>query len=72
MPRAIRDDPDDRRRLERANNAFAARMNRAIKSGRETAEAGTFVDLSPSKARATQRPMMSSGCGSPGAACTGE
>jgi hypothetical protein len=72
MPRASRLDPDGRRPLVKANDRFVARMNKAIKSGRETAEAGTFVDLTPSKARATQRPMQMSGCGSPGAACLGD
>lgn len=64
---------NDRIRYEDAiavNDAFVARMNRAIRKGREFAVFGIFVDATPPISAIRLRgtiPM--SGCGSPAAMC---
>ena len=54
----------------KSSEAFAARLERQVKRGRETAARGTFVDISPAigaiRVRGTS-PI--SACGSPAAMC---
>ena len=55
----------------RADQAFAAAMNRAIKRGNVKVVAGTFVDHSPNYgARRYYGEAETSACGSPSAMCT--
>jgi hypothetical protein len=52
-----------------ANDAFAAAMTNAVRSGCEHVAPGTFVDLTPSYARLIRGESASSACGSPAAMC---
>jgi hypothetical protein len=59
-----------REHAEKADAAFVARMMRAISSGRETAEPGTFVDhTAPLRAMRFTRMPVRSCCGSPADMC---
>ena len=54
----------------KADDAFVAAMNRAIRKGRCKAEPGTFVDLTPPiGARRIHAEISRSSCGSPAALC---
>jgi hypothetical protein len=54
----------------RANDAFVAAMNAAVKRGKETVRAGTYVDLTPPIGHIRIRGnAIFSACGSPAAMC---
>jgi hypothetical protein len=67
---AERPEPNDRKPFIKSDNAFIARMTKAIAAGREKAEIGIKVDSSPTTARMVHAPALFSGCGSPAALCT--
>jgi hypothetical protein len=52
-----------------SDDAFVAAMNRAIRKGRESAEFGIFVDLTPTFGRRIYGAAAMSSCGSPAAMC---
>jgi hypothetical protein len=52
------------------DEAFVARMKRAIRKGRERAAFGIKIDRTPLRARVFHPAMIGSGCGSPAALCT--
>ena len=59
-----------REETQRADEAFAAAMNREIKRGRINVRSGTFVDCSPHYgARRFHGDAPHSSCGSPAAMC---
>jgi hypothetical protein len=58
-----------RQALIAANDAFAARLNRAIRRGREHAAAGTYVDHSVHVVRQIRGEPFVSPVGSPGQMC---
>lgn len=52
------------------NDAFVARMNKAMRRGKESVRAGTFVDLTPPISAKRYQPEPSrSPCGSSAAMC---
>lgn len=66
---AERPETNDRKPFIKSDDAFIARMMKAISAGRETVEPGIFVDTSPTSARMVHAPAQFSGCGSPAALC---
>jgi len=63
--------PSEKKAAIKSDAAFVARMMRAIKTRRETAKIGTFIDTSPTTAPLIHAPALFSGCGSPAADCVG-